>query len=159
MMIVGEAPGRDEDASGQPFVGDAGNLMWNGGRGVRGILSYGLGREHFHVTNVCKCWPSASKTPKGINVTACSKYLQAEIEAVKPFVILSFGNTGLRFFKGVDKGIMDASGTTEWSDKYGCWVCYCMHPASVLYHTENAPKVDAGINNFVTRINTLGFGG
>lgn len=157
-MIVGEAPGRDEDASGKPFVGDTGRILWTGGRTVFGLNHYGLKREHFHVTNVCKCWPSVTRTPKGVHVKACRKYLDAEIKAVKPFVILSFGNTGLRYFKDQDKGIMDMSGRTEWSDEHNCWICYCMHPASVLYHQENAEKVNAGIANFAEKVSVLGFG-
>lgn len=157
-MIVGEAPGREEDAAGKVFVGDTGHILWTGKHGVRGLDFYGLKRQHFHVTNVCKCWPSTTGTPKSIHVKACRKYLDAEIKVIKPFIILSFGNTGLRYFKDQDKGIMDMSGRTEWNDEHNCWVCYCMHPASVLYHQENAEKVNAGIANFAEKMSILGFG-
>jgi DNA polymerase-3 subunit alpha len=152
MMIVGEAPGRDEDRLGQGFVGDSGNGLW------KRLEPYGLTRELFHVTNVNKCWPSTTRTPKNQHVKSCSKFLLKEIEIVRPFIILSFGNTGLRFFKDQESGIMAASGACEWHDRFGCWIVYSVHPAAALYSPENKEYVDRGITAFAEKIAMLGFG-
>jgi DNA polymerase-3 subunit alpha len=152
IMIVGEAPGRDEDRLKTGFIGDSGNVLW------KQLASYGLEREMFHVSNFCKCWPSKTRTPKPANIKACSKYLIHEIETVKPFLILSFGNTGLKFFKDQESGIMAASGTCEWSDKFNCWIVYSVHPAAALYSPENKEYVDRGVDAFAEKVAQLGFG-
>jgi len=152
MMIVGEAPGRDEDRLKKGFVGDSGNALW------KRLNQYGLEREMFHTTNICKCWPSKTRTPKPAHIKACSKYLISEIETVKPFIILSFGNTGLKFFKEQESGIMAASGSCEWSDRFNCWIVYSVHPAAALYSPENKEYVDRGVEAFVERVAQLGFG-
>jgi DNA polymerase len=157
MMLVGEAPGKDEDRLGKPFIGAAGNLLWTGREDFKGLNTYGLTRDLFHITNVCKCFPSKTRTPKSIHVRTCSPYLYEEIKAVKPFVILAMGNTGLRFFKGVESGITNLSGTTEWSDEFNCWICYSLHPAAVLHHSENLEFIKTGIENFVKKVVYLGF--
>ena len=55
-----------------------------------------------------------------------------------------------------DTGIMAKSGTTEWSDKVGAWICWCIHPASVLHHRENEELFQAGIENFARKVEILG---
>lgn len=161
ISIVGEAPGFNEDKSGAGFVGDAGELLWGTRtlRGLKGLLAYGFDRSNFHITNICKCYPKKTKTPKKKHIKACgSNYLDVELATIKPFVILAFGNTGLKFFKSQDTGIMDLSGTTEWSDKYNCWICYSSHPASALYSPDSVGYLHRGIENFVSVISDLGFG-
>ena len=160
MMIVGEAPGFNEDASGVGFVGDAGDILWNGRRITIGLEEFDLDRSMFHITNVCKCYPKFTKTPKGPHVKKCSKWMKAEIEAVKPFIIYALGNTCMRFFKNKESGIMSQveENPTEWSNEYNCWICWNIHPAMVLYNPENKIIWENGINNFVEKVGILGFG-
>jgi len=146
VMIVGEAPGRDEDREGIGFIGDSGDRLWT---------MLGLERELFHVTNVCKCYPSKTKTPKKTNVNKCRHWLEKEIEIVKPFLILSFGNTGNFFFRGQDSGIMSINATTEWHRDYNCWVTYSVHPAMTLYSPENMPLLTSSIDEFVRKLEIL----
>lgn len=150
IMVVGEAPGKQEDSEGIGFCGASGKYVWNM------LGDYGLDRDLFHTTNVVKCFPSQSKTPNKKQIKSCSKWIDEEIKYVNPVVILAFGNTCMEYFKGEEKGIMDMSGRTEWSNKYNAWICYCIHPASVLYHKENETLFKLGIDNFVRCINTLG---
>jgi len=150
IMIIGEAPGKDEDSSGQGFVGRSGSeVLW------KELKEHGLGRELFHVTNVVKCWPSETKTPTSKQIKACSKWLTEEIISLKPFLILAIGNTNMKFFLDRDSGIMSKSGTTEWHEEYGCWLCWCIHPASVLYQRENQQMFSDGIKNFAEKIRAL----
>ena len=155
MSIVGEGPGRNEDEQGEGFVGDAGDVLFT----CKGSLKeYGLGRELFHITNVCKCWPKLTKTPKAAHVKACSKFLDMELEAVKPFIIFALGNTAVKYFRGEDKGISNLNATTTWSDKYKCWICWGLHPAATLYRPEAADDFRKAVANFAEKIAVLGFG-
>ncbi len=150
VMIIGEAPGKDEDRLGLGFSGAAGKVMWDA------LEKYNLERRDFHVTNVVKCFPSISRTPSKKHINHCRKWLDEEIGKISPYAILAFGNTCLNYFTGVEKGIMDKSGKTEWIDSARAWVCWCIHPASVLYHQENKSLFDAGIENFSNKIKVLG---
>lgn len=157
-MIIGEAPGKKEDEQGKGFVGDAGDVLWTGRDGVSGLIDYGFERSWFHVTNVCKCWPSKTKTPKRKHINACSAWIKREIEVVKPAVILAFGNTGLKYFRDQESGIMELSGTCEWIDEVNAWVVYGMHPAATLYSPENSEHVNRGLQKFAEVVASIGFG-
>jgi uracil-DNA glycosylase len=69
---------------------------------------------------------------------------------------LAFGNTGLKYFSGKDGGITEFNGCTEWSEKENAWICYCIHPASVLRNPNNRILFEEGIKNFSDRIEILG---
>lgn len=151
VMIIGEAPGKEEDRQGVGFVGDAGEkILW------KELASIRLSREMFHVTNAVKCFPSKTRTPSKKHITRCSEWLFDEVARVKPFLVLAFGNTNLYALKGEESGIMNLNGTTEWNDKIGAWVCWCIHPASVLYHRENIELFRDGLANFKEKFIVLG---
>lgn len=156
ISIIGEGPGREEDGIGKGFVGDSGRILWSA------LDRYGFKREDFHVTNVVKCWPSKTRTPAKEHIDACGGFLQQELSIVRPFLILAFGNTCNQFFTGEAKGIMDLSGTVVWSDKYQAWICWSVHPASVLYDrggvAGNRARLDSAIETFADRVGSLGFG-
>jgi DNA polymerase III subunit alpha len=147
IMIIGEAPGRDEDKNGIGFCGDSGKLVW------KELERYNLKREFFNVSNVVKCYPSKSKTPNKIHIKHCSKWLNEEIEKIQPTMILAFGNTNLKFFNDEDSGIMNKNANTEWNFKYKTWISWCIHPASVLYSPENRKLFEEGIKNFALKVN------
>lgn len=159
-MMIGEAPGRNEDANGLGFVGDAGDIIWFGdaARDCVGLSSYGLSRDDFWVSNFVKCWPRITRTPKQKHINICRHWWMKEVQKVNPFVILAFGNTGLNAIKGQKSGIMDASGTVEWIDELNCWVVYCLHPAAVLYQSENNVYYNKGIMSFLNVFLNVGFG-
>jgi len=151
IMIVGEAPGKVEDKEGKGFVGDSGKLLWDK------LARRGFHRKQFYVTNVVKCWPREAKTPKGKHIKACtSLWLDKEIETVKPFLILALGNTGMKYFKNRDSGIMDMNAAVEWDYERGAWICWSIHPASVLYHRENEALFDKAMDVFADRVRRLG---
>ncbi len=149
IMVLGEAPGKSEDKMGQGFIGRAGDLLWDSFAGV------GLYREQFHITNICKCWPSQTRTPKAKHIKSCRHWIEKEIDAVKPILILAFGNTGLSFFHGRDSGINEMNGKVEWYEPYKCWVCWCLHPAGILRNPENRSTFDDAIEKFADTIDTL----
>lgn len=150
IMVIGEAPGRDEDKLGMGFVGKAGEILWET------IDSFGFERKDFTVTNVVKCYPSETKTPTLAHVKACSKWLTEEIKNIQPFMVLALGNTGLKFFHGLESGITNRNGLTEWNEKFGCWISWALHPASVIYSPDNLTAFTTGIENFIKKVEILG---
>ena len=146
-MIIGEYPGRNEARIGRAFSGEVYNHMWD---------NLGLQEKLFHCTNVVKCSASNPKDIDKKSIKACSVWLDAEIKAVKPYIILAFGNIGLQYFKGLSSGIMEWNGKTEWNDKVGAWVCYCISPASSYFHQENLPMFKEGLDNFAEKYISLG---
>jgi len=95
LMIVGEAPGADEDAQGLPFVGDAGQALDTllGDAGIR--------REDAYVTNVVKCRPPGNRPPRQTEVAACAPYLDLQLALVRPRVVLAVGVSATRRLTGL----------------------------------------------------------
>jgi uracil-DNA glycosylase family 4 len=85
IMAVGEAPGENEDRQGIPFVGAAGNLL------VKLLASIGLSRDDLYIANVLKCRPPQNRDPLPDEVSACSGWLDAQVELIRPDVILLLG--------------------------------------------------------------------
>ena len=88
-MIVGEAPGFNEDRQGEPFVGAAGKLL------DTLLARIGLGRTDVYITNVLKCRPPMNRDPMPNEVEACSPYLKQQLELVRPKVVLILGRHAL----------------------------------------------------------------
>ncbi|MFW9871911.1 MAG: DNA polymerase III subunit alpha [Candidatus Thorarchaeota archaeon] len=149
IMIIGEAPGMQEDINKEGFVGDSGKLVWNT------LREFGWQRKDFQVSNIVKCYPSRTKTPSKKHIKACSKWLEEELEVVKPGIILAFGNTTIKFFTEEESGIMKKSGTTEWCEKYGCYICWCIHPSAVLRNESNKQLFLEGVSNFCNKLNKM----
>ncbi len=154
IMILGEAPGREEDRNGRPFWGDAGKLLFNKLK-RRGVL-----REDVTIANCAKCYPSKTKTPKDKHLSACTEnHLFKEFESIQPVLVLALGNTALKVLRKEEKGIRDLSGKVEWSSRFNFWVCYGVHPASVLYNrAENEELFDKALSVFVDKIRILSGG-
>lgn len=85
LLIIGEAPGHDEDMQGLPFVGRAGQLL------DRMLLAIDIDPKNVYITNILKCRPPQNRDPKAEEVAACSRYLQAQIKLIQPKVIFSVG--------------------------------------------------------------------
>lgn len=96
VMLVGEAPGADEEASGRPFVGPAGQVL------ERALVRAGLRREQVYITNVAKCRPPGNRQPTRAEIVSCLRYLAEEVEAVRPRVVVALGATALKALAGKD---------------------------------------------------------
>jgi len=90
LMFVGEAPGRDEDLKGEPFVGRAGKLL------TKMIVAMGLGREDVYIGNILKCRPPENRTPTIEEMAVCLPYILRQIEIVGPAVVCALGATALK---------------------------------------------------------------
>src|SRR5918911_1439917 len=133
VMIIGEAPGREEDESGHPFVGSAGRYLDHVLEGT------GLDRADFFITNTVKCRPPKNRTPKRLEVDTCtSNYLFEQIELVNPKLIMLLGAVAAKTVLGV-KSINEVRGRIIEYEGRKYLVGY--HPASRFYREDLAEKV------------------
>lgn len=126
VMAVGEAPGENEDREGRPFVGAAGRLL------TQLLVEIGLSREDIFITNVLKSRPPGNRDPLPDEVSACAPYLDAQIEALQPEVILVLGRHALQRLLPEAPGISRAHGTLI--HRAGRTYMPCYHPAAALYN-------------------------
>jgi DNA polymerase len=124
LMFVGEAPGADEDASGRPFVGRAGQLL------NKIIEAIGLKREDVFIGNVNRCRPQNNRTPTSAEAAVCKPFLLREIAIVRPEVIVVLGNTAMHNLLDTKVGITKVRGTFQ--DYKGIKVMPTFHPAYLL---------------------------
>ncbi len=124
LMLVGEGPGADEDASGVPFVGKAGQLLNNM------IAAMGLTREEVYIANIVKCRPPGNRTPEFLEATTCSQFLLQQIDIVHPEVIVALGLTAATYLLGVKQSLASMRG--RWQSVRGAKVMVTYHPAYLL---------------------------
>jgi uracil-DNA glycosylase len=124
LMFVGEAPGYHEDAQGEPFVGEAGSLL------NRMISSMGFKREEVYICNVLKCRPPENRDPRPDEIAACSPFLRAQIESIKPKVIVTLGAFAARTLLGVSSSMGAMRG--KWRQFMGIDLMPTFHPAFLL---------------------------
>jgi DNA polymerase len=124
LMFVGEGPGADEDATGEPFVGKAGQLLNNM------IAAMGLKREEVYVANIVKCRPPANRVPEPIEANTCSQFLLRQIDIVQPQVIVALGGTAATYLLGVKQSLVSLRG--KWYDCRGAKLAVTYHPAFLL---------------------------
>lgn len=124
LMFVGEAPGRNEDLAGEPFVGRAGQLL------TTLIGEIGLGRDDVYIANVLKCRPPRNRDPRPAEIDACKGYLRSQIDLISPEVVMTLGNFSTRLLLRTETGITRLRGTI-----YPWWrgmLIPTFHPAAVL---------------------------
>lgn len=123
LVFVGEGPGADEDATGRPFVGAAGQLL------DRMIAAMGLRREEVYICNAVKCRPPGNRVPQDDELAACRPYLEAQLAIIRPRVICLLGATPLKSLLGLS-GVGKVRGQRlEWQ---GIPVIPTYHPAYLL---------------------------
>jgi DNA polymerase len=125
LMVVGEAPGADEDATGRPFVGKAGQLL------TRMLAAIGLSREDVYIANVLKCRPPENRPPRPDEAASCRPYLQEQIRLLAPELILVLGNHAAKALLGTDRGITSLRGRVT-STPEGVPALPTFHPAYLL---------------------------
>ncbi len=125
LMFVGEGPGADEDARGEPFVGRAGQLLTD-------IIERGMGmkRAEVYICNVVKCRPPDNRNPEPDEVAACEPFLFRQIELVKPRVIVGLGTFAVQCLLKVKIPISKLRG--NWHEVRGVRMMPTFHPAYLL---------------------------
>jgi DNA polymerase len=132
VMFIGEAPGRDEDLQGKPFVGRAGKLL------DRMLGAIGLGEDDFYITNTVYWRPPGNRTPTPEEVEACAPFLARQIELNAPDVLVLLGNAAAQSLLGLNEGIMRLRG--KWliyaSGEREIAALATLHPAYLLRNPE-----------------------
>jgi DNA polymerase len=131
LMFIGEAPGRDEDLQGEPFVGRAGQLLTDI------IKAMTLGRDDVYIANVVKCRPPENRNPEPDELDACRPYLRRQVDLIQPKVIVTLGKFALQSLTGKTFSISAIRG--QWLDYEGVKVMPTYHPAYLL-RTPSAKK-------------------
>ena len=124
LMFIGEGPGADEDESGRPFVGKAGQLLNNM------ISAMGLAREAVYIANIVKCRPPGNRTPEFVEATTCSQFLLQQIDIVRPEIIVALGATAATYALGVRQSLASLRG--QWFPVRGAKLAVTYHPAFLL---------------------------
>lgn len=124
LMLVGEAPGADEDRLGEPFVGRAGQLL------DRILAAIELTRDDVYITNVVKCRPPGNRTPTPDEADTCGVYLKAQVELIRPKLIVCLGATATKALIHPEARITKMRG--QWFSVWGIPTMPTYHPAALL---------------------------
>jgi DNA polymerase len=132
-LFVGEAPGAEEDARGEPFVGQAGRLLDNM------LAALGLARgRNVYIANVLKCRPPDNRTPEPLEVESCRPYLDRQIELLAPKLVVALGRSAATTLLNVDATIASLRGRVH---RYrGVPLIVTYHPAYLLRNLQDKAK-------------------
>jgi len=127
VIFVGEAPGRNEDKNGEPFIGVAGKKL------SAALEKAGISREEVYITNIVKCRPPKNRVPTTTERDTCKEYLKQEISIIKPKIICILGNTAFNSLLGGSE-ITKFRGKLVRKDKQLYFLT--VHPAATIYNQE-----------------------
>ncbi len=130
LVVMGEAPGDQEDRQGEPFVGPSGQML---DKMLVHVL--GLQREQVYILNVVKCHPPRNRNPLPEEVEACRPFLEAQLQAIRPKLVLVLGGVAFKALFRTDTGITRSRG--RWWDYQGIPVMPTFHPAYLLRKPED----------------------
>jgi len=134
ILFIGEAPGWHEDQQGRPFVGPAGKYLDE----LLTLIS--LDRKQVYIANVIKCRPTDNRDPLPVEIANCRKWLDRQIELIRPKIIVTLGRYSMaRFFPG--KSISKIHGTAQKRDNTLYYAMY--HPAAALHQQSLRPTIEA----------------
>lgn len=124
LVFIGEAPGKQEDEQGKPFVGQAGQLL--------DLLLDGLmiSADEYYICNIIKCRPPDNRIPTDEEAECCLPYLRNQVALIKPSIIVCLGATSMKYI--VDKEAKISKIRGEWIEKKGYWIMPTFHPAALL---------------------------
>ncbi len=127
VLFVGEAPGKNEDEKGLPFIGMAGRIL------DEAFEKAGIHRKEVYITNVVKCRPPNNRVPEQEEIDNCKRYLNEEIKLISPNIICILGATALQSILNL-KGIHTLRGKTIVKDNNTYFITY--HPAATIYNNK-----------------------
>jgi uracil-DNA glycosylase family 4 len=150
LVIVGEGPGANEDAQGLPFVGASGEML---DRMLSNVLS--LSRDEVYILNVVKCRPPNNRTPEPEEIAACRPFLDRQLAALRPKVLLAMGRPAAQTLLGTTQGINALRGTWKiWDGRVPLMSTY--HPAYLLRRPEDKVKTFEDLKLVRRRYDELG---
>ncbi|MEM4233000.1 MAG: uracil-DNA glycosylase [Thermoplasmata archaeon] len=133
LVLVGEAPGSEEDRRGEPFVGRAGKLL------DETLADGGASRQDVFIANLVKCRPPGNRRPRKDEIEACARFLQAELQRIRPKVICAMGQTVAAALIGCNGRMSSLVGRVFDAEVHGVRanVVISYHPAACLYQRKN----------------------
>ena len=146
IMLIGEAPGFNEDKQGRPFVGAAGQFL------EKLLASANLSREDVYITNTVKCRPLNNRDPLPVEMAACRKYLDRQIAAIAPKIIVTLGRHSLTSFLPKET-ITKARGRPRSVNGTTLFPMY--HPAAALHQQSLREVIEADIKKLPTLLKEL----
>ena len=150
LVLVGDAPGREEDLQGEPFVGEAGQLL------DRILQAMGLHRNDVYICNVLKCRPPNNRDPQPEEGATCEAFLVRQIAAVRPQVIIALGRFAAHSLLKTNAPISKLRG--EWQSYQGIPLMPTYHPAYLLNNPEGKRDVWDDMKQVLRRLQTDGEG-
>lgn len=129
LMIIGEAPGVDDEQEGRPFVGRAGALL------NRMLACIGLSEEDVYLTNILKCRPSSDSDPSDDEISLCGQYLTEQISAIAPDIIMVLGGIAGKFIFKTSEPFNTLRGKSQYYGEIPCIVSF--HPDYLLTHPRD----------------------
>jgi DNA polymerase len=147
LVFIGEGPGADEDATGRPFVGRAGQLL------DKIISAIGLKRDDCYIANVVKCRPPGNRTPERDETATCEQFLFRQIALIRPKVIVALGSPAFQCLLRTKETISKSRG--QWREWNGIKVMPTFHPAYLLRTPEKKREVWEDMKKVRDYLNTL----
>lgn len=148
LMIIGEAPGAEEDEKGLPFVGKSGKLLQN----LLNSLDFKI--DDYHICNICRCRPPENKRPESSEIAACKKHLAKEFMLVRPKVILLMGSTAYEAFFGQKPLMKDVRGV--FIEKNGYLIMTTYHPAYALRNPQGKIPIYEDVLKVRNKLSEMG---
>ena len=146
LLFVGEGPGEREDAEGEPFVGRSGAVL------DEALREHGLARADVRITNCVRCRPPGNRDPHADELASCRGYLEAEIAAVDPAVVVTLGKVPSAHLLGREVAVTAEAGRVERVELAGAPrdVLVCVHPAASLYDPSQRATLDRTLGRAAT---------
>ncbi len=147
VLFIGEAPGKNEDEQGEPFVGRAGKLLDDM------LAMIGLQRENIYITNSVKCRPPENRDPLNTEKDACRGYLRRQVKLMRPKIIVCLGRISAMEFIREDFKISQEHG--QFFDKNGTLMMALYHPAALLRDPRKKPETFEDLKQLQMKIQEI----
>ncbi len=151
LMLIGEAPGEQEDLKGIPFVGAAGQLL------DRYLFAVDIPRESVYIANILKCRPPKNRDPLPEEQDACIGYLREQVRLIRPRIIVCLGRIAAQRLIRPDFRITAEHG--KWVERGGCFLTAVYHPAALLRDPQKKEEMLEDMKRIRAKLNELSLGG
>lgn len=135
VMLIGEAPGKNEDLQGKPFVGAAGKYL------TELLELAGLQREDVFIANVLKCRPPSNRNPQVEEIEMCAPFLRDQVRAIGPEYLVTMGNFATKFILKTEQGITGLHGKLRNAGRFMVFPVF--HPAAAIYDRSKRELLEA----------------
>lgn len=148
IVLVGQNPGRTEVEQSKPFIGSSGKFL------DKMMETVGLDKKNLYVTNSVKCYTPENRAPTEVEIGNCKKFLVAELNLLRPKLIVTLGNSAMKSILGYT-GITNNRGQLKRSNEFSCDVFPLLHPASTLHNKNKyAPMMEEDLEKLKSIIQT-----